>query len=313
MGWKRPLGVGMRRHPPEAPIIWYSNSRCVQGSCDVLLAEISVLPVAFLLYFALLWFGVTTLLGFLSGWYSLMRRYPDRPEAALLTLESQSGSLGGVGIRGALRLSVCASGLRIGLMRLLGPFCRDFLVPWQSISITRKDRVLWRTATLDLGSGRLRLPSEVADRLARVAGNHWPEPGPFPEEADGAVRSRLLKQTFRMNALWSNRYRWVSMNRRWFFSGVWALLGAPAAIVLVGYSEQALYTNLPNSLAFLYIGAFLPGLFLGLGLLALLSLVKPDWPWRAILAATYGSVMYLLAETFGNPVLLTHAARVVSK
>lgn len=158
------------------------------------LAGISVLPIAFLLSFALLWFGVTTLFGFLSGWYSLMRRYPDRPEAALLTLKSQSGSLGAVGIRGALRLSVCASGLRIGLMRLLGPFCRDFLVPWQSISVTRKDRVLWRAAILDFAPGRLRLPSEVADRLARVAGAYWPEPGPFPAEADGAVRWRLLKQ-----------------------------------------------------------------------------------------------------------------------
>src|SRR5579864_17167 len=102
------------------------------------------------------------------------------------------------------------------------------------------------------------------------------------------------------------------MSRRWL-TGVWALLGAPAAIILVGYSEQALYTSLPNSLAFLYIGAFLPGVCIGLGLLALLSLVKSGWPQRAALAAVYGSVMCILAETFGNPVLITHAALVVPK
>ena len=155
--------------------------------------------IGYLLSFALLWVSVTALLGFVSGWYGLMRRYPDRPEAALLTLKNQSGSLGVVGMRSVLRLSVCDSGLRVGLMKLFGLFSRDFLVPWQSISISRKDRVLWRTAILDFGSGSLILPSEVAasevaDRLARVAGGHWPEPGPFPEEADANVRSILLKE-----------------------------------------------------------------------------------------------------------------------
>ena len=112
-----------------------------------------------------------------------------------------------------------------------------------------------------------------------------------------------------MNAHLVEQYSRVSMSSRWI-SGVWALLGAPAAIMLVGYSEQALYRSLPDSLPFLYIGAFLPGVCIGLGLLALLSLVKSGWPQRAILAAVYGSVMCILAETIGNPVLLTHAVLV---
>jgi hypothetical protein len=115
-----------------------------------------------------------------------------------------------------------------------------------------------------------------------------------------------------MNAPLVEQYSQAYMGSRWF-SGVWALLGVPAAIMLVGYSEQVLYTSLPNSLAFLYVGAFLPGVCIGLGLLALLSLVKSGWPQRAILAAAYGSVMHILAEMFGNPVLMTHAALVVPK
>ena len=102
------------------------------------------------------------------------------------------------------------------------------------------------------------------------------------------------------------------MSRRWF-AGIWALLGAPAAIMLVGYSEQTLFTRLPNSLVFLGIGAFLPGACTGLGLLALLSLVKSGWPQRAILAAVYGSVMCILAETIGDPVFTTHAVLMVPK
>ena len=99
------------------------------------------------------------------------------------------------------------------------------------------------------------------------------------------------------------------MNRRWL-SGAWAFLGAPAAVLLVGYSELALYASRPKSLVFLYVGAFLPGVCIGLGLLALLSLVKSRWPQRVIVAAAYGSVMYVLAEVFANPVLHTHAALV---
>ena len=99
------------------------------------------------------------------------------------------------------------------------------------------------------------------------------------------------------------------MKRQWYV-GAWALFGAPAAIVLVGYSEKALYESLPNSVAFLIVGAFLPGAFIGLGLLALLSLVKSGMIQRAIVAAVYGTVMCILAETVGNQVLATHAALV---
>jgi hypothetical protein len=96
--------------------------------------------------------------------------------------------------------------------------------------------------------------------------------------------------------------------RHQWYAGAWAFLGAPAAIVLVGYSEKALYVSFPNSVAFVIAGACLPGACIGLGLLALLSAVKSGWPQRAIVAAAYGTVMCILAETLGNPVLVTHAA-----
>lgn len=100
----------------------------------------------------------------------------------------------------------------------------------------------------------------------------------------------------------------MSITKRQWFAGAWALIGAPAAIVLVGYSEKALFTSFPNSVAFLVVGACIPGACIGLGLLALLSLVKSGWPRRAILAAIYGTVMLMVAETVGNPVLAIHAA-----
>jgi hypothetical protein len=145
--------------------------------------------------FFVIWLFSTTSLGLLSGWYSLRSRFPDRPEEpALFVLKNQSGNLNTVGMGRILHLSICDSGLRIGLVRLFGPFCKDFLVPWQSFSVIRKDRKLWRTAILDFHPGRLSLPSQVADRLARCAGSHWPETGPFPPETDADVGMRLAKQ-----------------------------------------------------------------------------------------------------------------------
>ncbi len=161
-------------------------------------------PLYFLIGFPLFWFAVTMLLSFMSGWYGLMERYPDRAESALAVLANQSGSLGGVSMRGILKLSVCQSGLRVGITRIFGPFCRDFFVPWNEITVTRGDRISWNVAKLSLGQppiGKLTIFADVADRIARVAGNDWPEPGSFPEETSGEALSRIGKQWVAMTGL----------------------------------------------------------------------------------------------------------------
>src|ERR1700691_5039150 len=109
-------------------------------------------PLYFVICFPLFWFAVTLLLSFMSGWYGLMERYPDHGEAALAVLANQAGSLGGVSMRGILKLSVCPSGLRIGIMRIFGPFCRDFFVPWEEIRATRATVWFQPVAKLEFGS-----------------------------------------------------------------------------------------------------------------------------------------------------------------
>jgi hypothetical protein len=161
-------------------------------------------PLYFLLAFPLLWFAVTMILSFLSGWLGLMERYPNSDEIPIVTLANQSGSLGLVSMRGILKLSVCASGLRIGIMRIFGPFCRDFLVPWNEITVTRRDRYFWKVAKLSFGqpsNGNLKVFAEVADRMARAAGNRWPEQGSFPQETRSQSVSRIAKQWVAMTAL----------------------------------------------------------------------------------------------------------------
>jgi hypothetical protein len=161
-------------------------------------------PLYFPFFFVLLWFAVTVLLGFMSGWYSLMRRFPDRPETPLRTFNNQSGSIGPVGARSILTLSVCPFGLRVGMMRIFGPFSKDFFVPWNEISVARKDRLLWKVAKISFGNppqGSLTLMADLADHLACVAGQSWPEAGPFPEEARTQASSRIFKQWVAMTGI----------------------------------------------------------------------------------------------------------------
>ena len=139
-----------------------------------------------------------TIIGLLSGWFWLMAKYPDHPDKPILRIAYQSGGMAlGTSLRGILTLSVCPSGLRIGIMRVFGPFCRDFFVPWESIAVIRKTILFLPCAELQFGNpaaGTLSIQAHVADRLARSAMGRWPETGPFPEEKRIDVIRRLLTQ-----------------------------------------------------------------------------------------------------------------------
>jgi hypothetical protein len=152
----------------------------------------------FPIFFVLLWLTITTVLGLLSGWYFLMTRYPNREEEELLSLKGLSGSMGlWVRMNRILNISVCPTGLRIGMMRVFGIFCRDFFVPWEEIRISRKNGFLGQIAELQFGNppaGTLRIPSHLADRLARASLGRWREPGPFPEETKNEVFFSIAKQ-----------------------------------------------------------------------------------------------------------------------
>ena len=154
--------------------------------------------VFFPFFFVAIWLAVTTILGLLSGWFRLVAKYPDENVEPVLRVRGQSGTMGlGVGMHGILTLSVCASGLRVGMTRIFGPFCRDFFVPWEEIVVTRKTLIVWPVAELRFGMpavGKLRIAGYVADRLARAASGRWPETGPFPEEKTGDVFRSILAQ-----------------------------------------------------------------------------------------------------------------------
>ncbi len=141
-----------------------------------------LIPVGMLVVFVLIWLLVTAALALASGWFRLAKAYPDRAEEPMLHLQAQSGLMGpGINLRGVLQLSVCPSGLRLGIARILGPFSHDFLVPWGDISVSRRKALVWHLARLQFGTpqiGVLTLRASIADRLAQAAGDRWPESVP---------------------------------------------------------------------------------------------------------------------------------------
>lgn len=139
---------------------------------------------AFPLFFAAMWFAVTSLLGLLSGWYGLMHRFPDRDDQVLAKFGGQSGSMGvGVAMGGILVLTVCSGGLRVGIWRVFGPLCAPFYVPWQDLVVRRRQALMFPRADLIFGdTGKLTVAGDVADRIARTAARTWPEPGPPPQK-----------------------------------------------------------------------------------------------------------------------------------
>jgi hypothetical protein len=161
--------------------------------------------IIFPLFFGVLWLAGSTILAVLSGWFRLMETYPDQSMEPILRLRGQSGRMGlGVGMNGVLNLSVCPSGLRVGIMRIFGPFCRDFFVPWENIAVTRKTFLFRPVAKLQFGNpvvGTLSIPAHIADRIARAALGCWPEKGSFPEEKRADTFRRLLVQWAVMTSL----------------------------------------------------------------------------------------------------------------
>jgi hypothetical protein len=159
---------------------------------------IQLIKQNYLISFALLWLTATTLLLLLSGWFRLMLRFPNREEPPLLRIGMISGSMGqGIGLRGILTVSACPSGLRVGVLRLFGPFCRDFFVPWESITATRETSLFSQGIKLHFGNpviGTLCIPQDVADQFAFALAGRWPGTGSGPEETRGDILRRLLIQ-----------------------------------------------------------------------------------------------------------------------
>jgi hypothetical protein len=123
-----------------------------------------------------MWLLVTTMLGFMSGWFSLQEWYADDgSEEPLLKLGWQSGSMGlGVSFSRCLTLAARRDGLSVRVWRIFGPFQRPLLIPWREITAQPKRFLFMRMVRLDFGSppsGSLKIRQRTWDRLVAAAGS----------------------------------------------------------------------------------------------------------------------------------------------
>jgi len=131
------------------------------------------LPYVFPFFFAGMWLVVTTMLGFMSGWFNLQQWYPDDgSEEPLLKLGGQSGSMGlGVALNGILKLRAYPSGLGISIWRIFGPFQKPLRIRWSEIEAEQSSSFFLPMVKLHLGkpaNGTLKISARSWERLVNA-------------------------------------------------------------------------------------------------------------------------------------------------
>jgi hypothetical protein len=144
-------------------------------------------PYLFPLFFAGMWLAVTSVIAVMSGWFELQSRYPDRSEEPIRRWAMASGRLGPLAqYSSCMVLAVCPSGLRVGVWRVFGPFCRNFFVPWSDLGVQRTGLatrlVIGAGALGDRPAGALTVSNGQAAQLAEAAGKLWPPSDTATEE-----------------------------------------------------------------------------------------------------------------------------------
>ncbi|HXG80810.1 MAG TPA: hypothetical protein VNJ05_03330 [Sphingomicrobium sp.] len=143
--------------------------------------ETQWLVTVFPFLFIGMWLLVTTLLGFMSGWFSLQQWYADDGnEEPLIRLGWQSGSMGlGVSFSSCLTLASRRDGLSVKVWRIFGPFQRPLLIPWRDIAAEPKRVLFWRMMRLSFGRppvGSLKISERTWNRLIEAAGRFAANP-----------------------------------------------------------------------------------------------------------------------------------------
>ena len=157
------------------------------------------LPFVFPFLFVGIWLLASTMLGLMSGWFSLQQWYPDDgSEEPLLTLRGQSGRVGIVAFNNALRLKAYRSGLGLGVLRLVAPFMRPLLIPWGEVKIEETKTFFVPMVRLQLGeNGSLKISArtwaKLADAVSRAGGEGAPKLPPIEATSGDVARGMFVQ------------------------------------------------------------------------------------------------------------------------
>ena len=112
---------------------WLFSNAWVAGS---LVGALALVPIwAYVVFFVLIWFGITGYLNSSAGWPSLQRCY-DKPTGDVLIKQRLQWAVMGKGVthKNVLSISAYRDGVGIEQSRLFGPFTRPIMVPWEEVS-----------------------------------------------------------------------------------------------------------------------------------------------------------------------------------
>lgn len=106
--------------------------------------SIPLLLLLFLVFFVVLWTGVTMLLAYLSGWRALARRFRGRLSAPEDAVDFASGSIRRwvpVRYRSVLNVSAGRDGVGLSVFPLFAPANPPLAIPWEAVGECRA----WRS------------------------------------------------------------------------------------------------------------------------------------------------------------------------
>ena len=114
------------------------------------------MTAGFILFFAVLWFGICAIIRKVSGWSDLESAFPDHSEANLIKrFRFASARFGhkvaGMNYSHCLTFDVCDTGLRVTLMKILGPTSKPFFVPWGQLSAHNSEALVIPHHRFDFG------------------------------------------------------------------------------------------------------------------------------------------------------------------
>jgi hypothetical protein len=162
-------------------------------------------PFAFPFFFVGMWLAVTTVLGFMSGWFDLQQRYPDDGnEEPLLKLGGQSGSMGaGVALSGILKLRAYPSGLGVGIRRIFGPFQKPLKIPWSEIEAEKSSSFFLPMTKLRLG--------RPANGTLKISARSWARLVDAVPQTDGRqVRMPAVERVTRRSTAQAMLMQWLA-------------------------------------------------------------------------------------------------------
>ena len=139
------------------------------------------LQFTFVLFGVGIWFAITLLLSYVSGWALLARFYrAAQPFAGRYerVRASQMGPLGPFGgARNALYIGIDPQGLHLRMFILFRLNCRDLFMPWAEISVTRGRSFFLDFVEFHFRQApriRVRIFGKAGDVIKALAGPAWP-------------------------------------------------------------------------------------------------------------------------------------------